>query len=257
MILPPQTNGKVAGGGGVQQPRLIIKAVLFDMDGTLLDTESLSDKSILATFGDKIPSHIHDKLNHLLPWEIKEPTLGKRGDEWVPMVIDYAVQKLGVTDPPRWQDFWEQQEEILASYCHQVQECTGASALVNRLAAADIPMCIATSSTMASVVKKRTNHQTLFAHMKFIVSGEMVQNPKPSPDIYIEAARRMGVPPSQCLVFEDAVAGCQAARAAGCGGVVAVPDRRCPNPMDAYGKLADQVLVDLNQFDLQTWNMWN
>lgn len=241
-----------------QQPQ--IKAVLFDMDGTLLDTESLSDKSIFAAFGDKIPASVRDqyKPDMLLPWEIKEPTLGKRGDEWVPMVIDYAVKKLGVTDPPDWRDFWERQEEILASYCEQVQECQGATSLVLRLADAGIPMCIATSSTMASVAKKRINHKEIFSHMQFVISGEMVDRPKPAPDIYLEAARRIGVEPSQCIVFEDAVAGCQAARGAGCGGVVAVPDRRCPDPMAVYGHgLADEVLTDLDDFDLQKWNMLN
>ena len=76
-----------------------IKAILFDLDGTLLDTEALSDKAILQAFGDSLPDHIRQE-RHLdgdrLPWEIKSQILGKRGEEWVPMVIAYAQENWGV-----------------------------------------------------------------------------------------------------------------------------------------------------------------
>lgn len=238
-------------------PRNIrIQAILWDMDGTLLDTETLSDESIFETL--KIPQSKRDELGHRLPWEIKEPTLGKRGDEWVPMVIDYAVKhNWGVSDPPpHWKDFWEVQEGILNSYCSRVEECKGASSVVQRLDAAGIPQCIATSSRKISVEKKRTRHEkTIFQNMKLIVTGEEIENPKPAPDIYLEAASRMKVPIKECLVFEDSIAGCQAARAAGCGAVIVIPDPRGdPSKFDG---LADQVLTDLTHFDAKLWGLLN
>ena len=96
--------------------------------------------------------------------------------------------------------------------------------------------------------------------MKHIVTGDMVDRPKPKPDIYIEAARRMQVEPAHCLVFEDAIAGCQAAKAAGCW-VIAVPDERMTD-LSPFDGICDQVLTDLTQFDLHAWGLatqktWN
>lgn len=76
-----------------------IKAVLFDLDGTLLDTESLSDRAILRAFGESLPAKIQEERRHagdLLPWEIKKQIVGKRGDEWIPMIISYAQEHWGV-----------------------------------------------------------------------------------------------------------------------------------------------------------------
>ena len=87
--------------------------------------------------------------------------------------------------------------------------------------------------------------------MSTIVTGEMVDRPKPQPDIYLEAARRMQVDPSDCLVFEDSVAGCQAGKAAGCW-VIAVPDARMTDHSPFDG-VADQILPSLNDFDAQAW----
>lgn len=220
--------------------------------GTLLDTETLSDISIFEAL--QVNTEIRNKLGDRLPWELKEPTLGLRGDEWVPIVLKYAKQHFNVTHPlPTWQTFWETQEAILNSMCDQVQECKGATRLVKQLAANDIPMCIATSSRMISVQQKRKHHSPIFRHMKHIVTGDMIQNAKPHPEIYLEAASRLNVDPEHCLVFEDSVAGAQAGKAAGCW-VVAVPDARMQNHSPFVG-MVDEILSDLTQFDMKSWGL--
>lgn len=78
----------------------MIKAVIFDLDGTLLDTEMLSDESIFDVFFQhkkfslpQLPSEL--KKTKRLPWEIKSKILGMRGDTWIPMVIRYAQTNWG------------------------------------------------------------------------------------------------------------------------------------------------------------------
>lgn len=76
-----------------------IKAALFDLDGTLLDTEALSDKAILQALGDSLPENIKRERREdgdRIPWEIKKQTLGLRGEDWVPLVISYAQEHWGV-----------------------------------------------------------------------------------------------------------------------------------------------------------------
>lgn len=79
------------------------KAVLFDLDGTLLDTEALSDKAILDALGDSLSSAAREELREkgdLLPWDLKKQIIGKQGEDWVPMVISYAKNHWGFASTP-------------------------------------------------------------------------------------------------------------------------------------------------------------
>mmetsp|Transcript_23334 Transcript_23334/g.55320 ORF Transcript_23334/g.55320 Transcript_23334/m.55320 type:complete len:125 (-) Transcript_23334:47-421(-) len=118
-------------------------------------------------------------------------------------------------------------------------------------------MAIATSSYAESVERKRQRHQDMFDKFQTIVSGDdpCVKSGKPSPDIYIEAARRIGCDTKDCIVFEDGMAGVLAGKAAGCF-VVAVPDPRfkkngpeSDESQRQFETVADLVLDDLSQFD--------
>lgn len=78
----------------------VIKGVLFDLDGTLLDTEALSDIALVQAFGESIPSDVRNQLlaKGRIPWELKRQILGLRGAEWFPIVIKFAQENWGVAD---------------------------------------------------------------------------------------------------------------------------------------------------------------
>ena len=115
-------------------------------------------------------------------------------------------------------------------------------------------MAIATSSRMDSVNKKKKNHEEMFRSFQHIVSGDdpCVIHGKPAPDIYFEAAKRLGMHPSECLVFEDALMGAQAGRAAGCH-VVAVPDPRMERK--PFLPVADDIIDSLLLFSGKRWGI--
>lgn len=235
-----------------------IQGIIFDLDGTLLDTETLSDHAMYTALN--ISLDIVNKLNGdttdgRLPWELKRQILGLRSSDWGPIVIKYATTEWGLSgdsSPSSSEELAAKWEEQLNELCGSVQACRGAYELVQKLSTLQIPMAIATSSQQSAVEKKRKNHTGLFQHIPIIVCGDhpRVKNGKPAPDIYLEAARQINVLPQHCLVFEDAMNGILSAKAAGCGCVVAIPDSRyTPEELELFRKNADIVLPDLWHFN--------
>eukprot|EP01006_Ploeotia_vitrea_P007437 TRINITY_DN17057_c0_g1_i1.p1 TRINITY_DN17057_c0_g1~~TRINITY_DN17057_c0_g1_i1.p1 ORF type:complete len:150 (+),score=31.18 TRINITY_DN17057_c0_g1_i1:38-451(+) len=118
----------------------------------------------------------------------------------------------------------------------------------------EIKQGIATSSKSAAVAAKKQHHNALFADMDVVVCGDdpELERGKPDPQIYQLAMRRLGVTdPALCLVFEDALSGVQAGKAAQMH-VVAVPDSRMDLEQFA---IADQTIASLKLFDYTRWGI--
>ena len=121
----------------------------------------------------------------------------------------------------------------------------GAVEAVRRIGA-DLPVAVA-SSAHAEVISAALEAIGLTDSFGVIVSSDEVPHGKPAPDVYLEAARRMGFEPSACLVVEDSYNGVRSAKAAGMT-VVLVPNGSVP-PAPGTAELADEVVSSLAELD--------
>ena len=207
--------------------RGVIEAVIFDLDGVLIDSEARWDAARQGRGGRP-------------RWPVAagatEAMQGMSSPEW----SAYLRDELGVDEPPD-QISHQVVDVLLARYEHEVPLLPGAVAAVSRLAA-HWPLGLASSANrpIIDAVLERTGMQRYFA---VTVSSEEVPCGKPAPDVYLEAARQLGVRPPGCAVIEDSANGIRAGRAAGMR-VVAIPNAEYPPPADVVA-LADIVLPSL------------
>lgn len=156
-------------------------------------------------------------------WELNKKTLGLRGEDWVPLVL----RELHIEDKISVNSFLCEWEAALGLLIDQVQLMPGAADLIAYFKEIGIPLAIATSSHAASFSRKRDHHRDFFENFQVFICGDdpALKRGKPAPDIYLMAADQLGVDPTKCLVFEDALSGVLAAKAAGMF-CCAVPDAR-------------------------------
>ena len=175
---------------------------LFDLDGLLLDTEPLHGQAWAEAVGQFGGSASAELL------------LGLRGRN----KFDNAsglIEALQLTVSV--EQLLAVQQPLARDTVREARAMPGAERLVQHLQAAGVPLAIATSSGRESVEIKLAPHPWL-QRIAVRVHGDdpQIQQGKPAPDLFIEAARRLHVEPAQCWAFEDSQAGAKAALAAGC-----------------------------------------
>jgi HAD superfamily hydrolase (TIGR01509 family) len=201
-----------------------IEAVVFDLDGVLVDSEHVWDearKELAAERGGRW----HDRASRDM--------MGMSSLEW----SRYMHDEIGLREPP---------EEISAEVVRRLEEIyrrelplvEGAREAVERLAAR-WPLALASSSNR-ELIDLVLELSGLARHFRVTVSSEEVARGKPAPDVYLEAGRRLSVPPERCAAIEDSENGIRSAEAAGMR-VLAIPNPQYPPEDDALA-LADEVL---------------
>jgi len=210
----------------------LIEAVVFDLDGVLLQSEEVWDgarKAYVRERGGRYDD------------EIQRAMMGMSAPEW----SRFLHEEAGVPDEPQAINR-DVVALMLEAYRRELPLLPGAVEAVRRVAAA-LPLGLASSSNreIFEEVLRLAGIEDCF---RATVSSEEVERGKPAPDVYVEAARRLGVEPTRGAAVEDSHAGIRSAKAAGMR-VVAIPNQSYP-PDQAALELADAVVCTLDDLTL-------
>jgi HAD superfamily hydrolase (TIGR01509 family) len=206
-----------------------IAAVVFDLDGVLLDSEAAWVR-VKKEFTEETGGHWKDEAQ----WDM----LGMSSIEW----SRYMHDELEVPLPPE-QISSAVADRLAQQYRERLPLLPGAVEAVRSLAR-HWPLGLATSSNrnVIDLVLEKAGLADAFAAT---VSSEEVERGKPAPDVYLEAARRLGVEPAECVAVEDSTNGIRSAHVAEMA-VIAVPNRDFPPEPEALA-LAALVLDSLEE----------
>lgn len=179
----------------------MMKAVIFDMNGVIINDESYhtqSWKAFCKKHGFK-----------LSPQEINEKVMGKRDQDTLKYLFK---QKLSSRQINTYSD--EREKIVMPLVKRSLQLADGLRKLLDELKQADIPLAIATGSRKgyANFIVANFHLRNYFRH---IITAEDITKGKPDPEIYLKAALLLQIKPEDILVFEDSLAGISAAKRAG------------------------------------------
>jgi HAD superfamily hydrolase (TIGR01509 family) len=207
----------------------VIDAVVFDMDGVLIQSEEVWDEVREA--------YVRERRGRYDP-EIQRAMMGMSSTEWSRYLHDTA----GVPDDPEAINA-EVVRRMLASYHDRLPLIDGAVDAVERLASR-YPLGLASSSNR-QLIDATLELAGLAPCFTATVSSEEVARGKPAPDVYLEAARRLGVDPAHCVAVEDSHGGIRSAKAARMR-VIALPNPSYPPDEEALAQ-ADVVIRSLDE----------
>lgn len=211
---------------------MLIRALLFDFDGLILDTEF----PIYEAWREDYLAHGHD-----LPLEVYAACVGSDFNRFDPKSHLESLVGRTIDWPDR--DLWRERNAL--ERVKQLPPLPGVVALLDAASSLGLP-CAVASSSPRSWVEGHLGRLGLLHRFRLIRCIDDVAAPKPSPDLFLAAAAGLGVAPSEALVLEDSRNGLLAAKAAGCPCIV-VPNRVTAH-LDFEGAL--MILASLEEIDL-------
>ncbi|MBQ5879321.1 MAG: HAD family phosphatase [Alistipes sp.] len=211
---------------------LPFKAAIFDMDGTLVDNSAVHVRAF----------ELFCNRYGVKDWRTKlEKAFGMGSDDIMRMLLpEEVIRERGL------QVLGDEKEEIYRTiYAPEIAPVKGLKELLELLRGAGI-RCAVGSSGCRQNVEFVLSSCKIEEYFEVKVSGDMVSRCKPEPEIYLTAAKALGVKPEECIIFEDARAGFEAARRAGAGSIVAIATT-LPSEVILNEQLADVVVEDFSE----------
>ncbi len=211
-----------------------IRAVIFDMDGVLTNSEPLINASAITMFKEK---------GLIVQPEDFLPFVGTGEERYVAGVAEKYHFPLDAAAAK--QRTYEIYLDLVPT---RLEAFPGVHDLVRRCREAGLRLAVASSADKIKVVANLNKIELPPDAWDVVMTGERVEHKKPAPDIFLAAARDLGVPPAECVVVEDAVNGIEAAKAAGmrCVAVAQTfPAERLQAADSVCAKISDVRLSDL------------
>ncbi len=209
----------------------MLKAVIFDLDGLLIDSESAWRKATAVFF---------KRHNRIYTDEISEKIMGMGLRE----ITEYFKTAYGFTgDTNALID--ERRNLMYELLLKNLTLMPGASEIIRYLYSNNIPLAIATSGHTKQKTKEIVERLGLQSCFTVFISGDDFEKAKPAPDMYLAAAKKLGIAPIDCLVFEDAPNGVLAGKTAGMQLYAVNKDEKLQEKLRKAG--ADKVFSSLRE----------
>ncbi len=205
------------------------RGAIFDMDGTLFNTEKLYRQAwldVAAEFGEE--------KNYELPTAISGTNLG---EESLRIIRRFYPN----IDAGAYLD--RVLEEVRAAAERKLELMTGVEEILDFFRTAGVKMAVASSAPVA-VIEKNLVRSNLRGYFEVLVGGDKVANGKPAPDIFLLAAKELNLAPKDCYIFEDSFNGIRSAAASG-GVAIMIPDT--VQPTEEIKKICAAIFPNLNE----------
>lgn len=210
------------------------RALIFDMDGVLIDSEPLHLKAYQVLL---------NSLGRDYTEEDNRQYLGRKDIE----IAASLIEKLKLDFTP--QKLTDDKEAILERLFKEESKAQpGVLAVLQKGKELSIPMAIASSATLPTI-ELVVDILSIRHYFHYLTSGDEVPHGKPAPDVYLLAAKRLGVEPFNCLVIEDTANGVKAAKAANMSCIAIA----CETTRHEDHSHADLRLDTMAEFDVESW----
>ena len=218
-------------------PRAPIEAVIFDLDGVLIDSEPLWQEAEIEVFAS---------VGIALDRELCRLTMGLRSDE----VVAYWGTRRPWTGPSHAEVEGELLRAVAAQIRRRGEPKPGIDGVLRLLGSRNVPVALASSSPYV-VIAAALERLALTTAFACVYSAEEEPYGKPHPGVYLTTAAKIGVAPLHCCAIEDSPNGVLAAKAAKMA-CVAIPDPAVAD--DPRIKIADRVVATLTDLDAAAWD---